>query len=204
MTAAALFAISIALWLGITKVPVVKIVKSQETQLDEIDWMRGFIDSLRAGMPAWEALSNSDRSLIPTASTKLIDQSGIAAALAQDAKQQNSLLLKALAACWQVSQQHGAPLAPALQSALDAQLDRVLVADEIKSQLAGPKTAAITLALLPVATLLLAQSLGINAISWLLATSTGLVTLSVGLIFIGTGTWVMFRLAKNIEQELQL
>lgn len=204
MAIAALFTISIALWLGITKVPVVKIVKSQETQLDEIDWMRGFIDSLRAGMPAWEALSNSDSKLIPTASTKLIDQSGIAAALAQDAKQQNSLLLKALAACWQVSQQHGAPLAPALQSALDAQLDRVLVADEIKSQLAGPKTAAITLALLPVATLLLAQSLGINAISWLLTTSTGFVTLSVGLIFIGTGTWVMFRLAKNIEQELQL
>lgn len=204
MTIAALFAISIALWLGITKFPVVKIVKSQETQLDEMDWMRGFIDSLRAGMPAWEALSNSDSSLIPTASTKLIDQSGIAAALAQDAKQQNSLLLKALAACWQVSQQHGAPLAPALQSALDAQLDRVLVADEIKSQLAGPKTAAITLALLPVATLLLAQSLGIDAISWLLTTPTGLVTLSAGLIFIGTGTWVMFRLAKNIEQELQL
>jgi tight adherence protein B len=91
-----------------------------------------------------------------------------------------------------------------MQSALDAQLDRIMVADEIKSQLAGPKTAAVTLAMLPIATLLLAQSLGIAAISWLLTSPIGLISLTIGGLLLGTGTWVMFRLAKNIEQELQL
>lgn len=199
-----LILLAVALWLGVTKVPTIKLVNKSKVELDEIDWMRGFIDSLRAGMPAWEALSNSNQMFIPAASKKLTQPTELPSALTKDAKLQNSFLLKALAACWQVSQQHGAPLGPAMQSALDAQLDRIMVADEIKSQLAGPKTAAVTLALLPIATLLLAQSLGIPAISWLLTSPAGLISLVIGGSLLGSGTWVMFRLAKNIEQELQL
>ena len=202
--AALLITFAVALWLGVKTVPTIKFVNKYNIELDEIDWMRGFIDSLRAGMPAWEALSNSNQKFIPIASKKLNQPIELPIALAQDAKLQNSLLLKALAACWQVSQQHGAPLGPAMQSALDAQLDRVMVADEIKSQLAGPKTASVTLALLPIATLLLAQSLGISAMSWLLTSPIGLISLVIGGLLLGSGTWVMFRLAKNIEQELQL
>ena len=204
MVTALLIALAVALWSGVNRVPTIRLVNKSDIELDEIDWMRGFIDSLRAGMPAWEALSNSNHNFIPIASKKLTQPTELPIALAQDAKLQNSLLLKALAACWQVSQQHGAPLGPAMQSALDAQLDRIMVADEIKSQLAGPKTAAVTLAMLPIATLLLAQSLGINAISWLLTSPIGLISLLIGGLLLSTGTWVMFRLAKNIEQELQL
>jgi len=204
MIAALLMTFAVALWLGVNTVPKIQLGNKSNIELDEIDWMRGFIDSLRAGMPAWEALSNSNHKFIPMASKKLNQPIELPIALAQDAKLQNSLLLKALAACWQVSQQHGAPLGPAMQSALDAQLDRIMVADEIRSQLAGPKTAAVTLALLPIATLLLAQSLEIAAISWLLTSTIGLISLVIGGFLLGSGTWVMFRLAKNIEQELQL
>lgn len=199
-----LLAFSIALWIGVTQIPIFKLVPKSSIKVDEIDWMRGFIDSVRSGVTAREALSFSNLDLVPNAASKLTQPTELAAALTQDARNQNSLLLKALAACWHVSQQHGAPLAPALQSALDAQLDRIAVAEEIKSQLAGPKTAAITLALLPIATLLLAQSLGISAFAWLISSPVGLVVLVIGVTFLSIGTAVMFKLAGNIEQELQM
>lgn len=204
MTSALLVFLSVWLALGVNAYPRLVITKQESRDLDQIDWMRGFIDSLRSGATATEALKYAKADLIPTAKLRISQPTELAAALAVDAKTQNSLLLKALAACWQVSQLHGSPLAPAMQSALDAQLDRIAVADEIKSQLAGPRAAALTLALLPVATLLLAQSLGIAAIGWLFGTAIGIAVLVVGVLFLSIGTAVMFSLAKNIERELQL
>lgn len=204
MTSAMLVFLSAWLAFGINFYPQLKITKQEGKDLDQIDWMRGFIDSLRSGATATEALKYANADFIPTAKLQLGQPTELAAALAIDAKTQNSLLLKALAACWQVSQLHGSPLAPAMQSALDAQLDRIAVADEIKGQLAGPKAAALTLALLPVATLLLAQSLGIGAIAWLFGTAIGIGVLIIGVLFLTIGTAVMFNLAKNIERELQL
>lgn len=192
------------LLLGQTTYPIFLINKKPTTQLDEIDWMRGIIDSLRSGATPAEALSFSNSEFAPTASTKFNQPLELASALAVDASKSSSLLLKALAACWQVSEQHGAPLAPALQSALDAQLDRIAIADEIKSQLAGPKTAAITLALLPIATLILAQSLGIPAISWLVTQWVGITVFILGISLLALGTFSMLRLTNSIEQELRL
>lgn len=196
--------VCICLSLGQTYVPTFQVKKKPTTKLDEIDWMRGIIDSLRSGATPAEALSYSNIEIIPTAISKLNQPMELASAIAVDASKSNSLLLKALAACWQVSQHYGAPLAPALQSALDAQLDRIAIADEIRSQLAGPKTAAVTLALLPVATLLMAQSLGIPAIYWLFTSWIGITVFVLGFSLLFLGTFFMLRLTNSIEQELRL
>jgi tight adherence protein B len=204
MTTAILLFIASALVLGCIRYPKLQVVKKENLELDEVDWMRGLIDALRAGATPSEALGYGNHRIIPTTSKKLNQPTEIVLALRADANQSNSLLLKALAACWQVSQQHGAPLAPALQSALDAQLDRIAIADEIKSQLAGPRTAALTLALLPFATLLFAQSLGISAVSWLITSWFGFAVLILGIALLGTGTLIMFRLTNAIERELRM
>jgi tight adherence protein B len=200
-----LIAAAIALLLGVNQLAFPKIIQYQnQDQADEIDWMRGFIDALRIGATPTEALNYINLDLVPKTKAALQQQTDLSSALAADALQRNSLLLKALAACWQVSQQHGAPLSPAMQSALTAQLDRMAIAAEVKSQLAGPKTAALTLALLPVATLLMAQAIGISAVKWLITSGFGIGILVIGSSLLGLGTWIMFRLAANIEQELQL
>jgi tight adherence protein B len=200
-----LIAMAIGLLLGVNQIAIPKVIQFQNRdQADEVDWMRGFIDALRTGATPSEALSYLDLDLIPKTKIALQQQTDLSTALATDAMQRNSLLFKALAACWQVSQQHGAPLSPAMQAALSAQLDRAAIADEVKSQLAGPKTAAITLALLPAATLLMAQVIGISAFRWLTTSGFGIGVLVFGLCLLGLGTWIMFRLAANIEQELQL
>ncbi|MFM1906263.1 MAG: hypothetical protein RIT32_1059 [Actinomycetota bacterium] len=188
---------------GVTNYPRFRLIKSTPAEVDEIDWMRGIIDALRAGATPSEALGYHKSVLLVEFNLSLPPDQ-LTDALANIARQKNSLLLKALAACWQVSQSHGAPLAPALQSALDAQLDRMAVSAEVKSQLAGPKSAAVTLALLPIATLLLAQSLGIPAITWLISSVIGLIVLALGCSLLGIGTWIMFQLAGRIEQELRL
>jgi Flp pilus assembly protein TadB len=205
MLTALSIAAAVMLLLGVGKIPTPTISRAtQSTYVDEIDWMRGFIDALRSGATAREALSYTNLDLVPTAKAVLQQQGELSAALATDAIKRNSLLLKALAACWQVSQQHGAPLSPAMQSALTAQLDRIAIAEEIRSQLAGPKTAALTLALLPVATLLMAQLIGIPAFAWLIGSAVGLGVLIVGASLLIAGSWVMHKLASNIERELQL
>jgi Flp pilus assembly protein TadB len=205
MVTAVLVTTAALLLLGVIKIPTLTIVRaSQSDYVDEIDWMRGFIDALRSGATAREALSYTNLNLVPTTKAVLQQQGEVGAALTTDAIERNSLLLKALAACWQVSQQHGAPLSPAMQSALTAQLDRIAIAEEIRSQLAGPKTAGLTLALLPVATLLMAQLIGIPALGWLIGSAAGFGVLIVGTSLLIAGSWVMHKLASNIERELQL
>jgi tight adherence protein B len=205
MLTALLITAAVVLLLGIGKISTPTISKTTQLDyVDEIDWMRGFIDALRSGATAREALSYTNLDLVPTTKAVLQQQGELSVALAADAIKRNSLLLKALAACWQVSQQHGAPLSPAMQSALTAQLDRIAISAEIRSQLAGPKTAALTLTLLPAVTLLMAQLIGIPAFAWLIGSAAGFGVLVVGVSLLIAGSWVMHKLASNIERELQL
>jgi hypothetical protein len=50
----------------------------------------------------------------------------------------------------------------------------------------------------------MAQAIGISAVKWLITSGFGIGVLVIGSSLLGLGTWIMFRLAANIEQELQL
>ncbi|MDH6119272.1 tight adherence protein B [Kitasatospora sp. GAS204A] len=86
----------------------------------------------------------------------------------------------AIAACWQVTADSGTGLALALEQVAEAlRADRAL-REEVRSELAGPRTTAVLLAALPVFGLLLGAALGAQPLGILLHTPLGWGCLAVG------------------------
>ncbi|WP_329134718.1 type II secretion system F family protein [Streptomyces sp. NBC_01476] len=88
--------------------------------------------------------------------------------------------LTAVAACWQVAVDGGAGLAAALDrvaAALRAEADQ---RDDLRAQLAGPRSTAVLLALLPLFGLVLGTGLGADPSAVLLHTPLGLCCLLAG------------------------
>ncbi|SEO42533.1 tight adherence protein B [Actinacidiphila rubida] len=88
--------------------------------------------------------------------------------------------LAAVAACWQVAVDGGAGLAAALDrvaAALRAEADQ---RDDLRAQLAGPRSTAVLLALLPLFGVVLGAGLGADPSRVLLHTLPGLVCLALG------------------------
>lgn len=184
------------------RLPVLTFETRTKKELVEADWMRGYIDSLRSGATPREALQYSNPALIPNTLRQLRSYGLIQPALHQDALTQDSLLLRTLAICWQVSEDHGSSLIPALEAALEAHTDREQIRFEIANQLAGPKTAAVTLAILPILTLFLGQTLGIDTFSWVFSSWLTLAILMIGVSLLTAGTFLMLQLTKTIEKDL--
>ncbi|MGG7572322.1 type II secretion system F family protein [Streptomyces sirii] len=88
--------------------------------------------------------------------------------------------LTGMAACWQVAVEGGAGLASGLEriaAGLRAQRDQ---REELSAQLAGPRTTALMLALLPVGGLLMGSALGADPLRVLLHTPAGWGCLAAG------------------------
>lgn len=105
--------------------------------------------------------------------------------------------LRSLAACWAVCASSGSGLASAVQ-----RLEEGLRADEarrraLQAELAGPRTTALVLAVLPAAGLLMAGALGADPLHVLLHTPLGLVCLGVGLGLDGLGLLWTNRLVSR-------
>ena len=90
--------------------------------------------------------------------------------------------LAGLAACWQVSDEAGAGLAPAVLRLADALRDEEQVRREVEAQLAGPRATAVLLAGLPGLGMLLGAALGVTPWAVLTGTPVGLACLAVGLL----------------------
>jgi Flp pilus assembly protein TadB len=108
--------------------------------------------------------------------------------------------LAAVAACWQVAVDGGAGLAAALDrvaAALRAEADQ---RDDLRAQLAGPRSTAGLLALLPLFGVVLGAGLGAQPARILLHTATGLVCLLAGGLLEWAGlVWTarIIRAAEN-------
>lgn len=108
--------------------------------------------------------------------------------------------LAAVAACWQVAVDGGAGLAAALDrvaAALRAEADQ---RDDLRAQLAGPRSTAGLLALLPLFGVVLGAGLGARPARVLLHTATGLLCLLVGGLLEWAGlAWTarIIRAAEN-------
>ncbi|MEE4546707.1 type II secretion system F family protein [Streptomyces sp. V4-01] len=88
--------------------------------------------------------------------------------------------LAAVAACWQVAVDGGAGLAAALDRAAGALRAEADQRDDLRAQLAGPRSTAVLLALLPVFGLVLGSGLGADPSAVLLHTPAGLACLVAG------------------------
>lgn len=109
--------------------------------------------------------------------------------------------LRGVAACWQVAVEGGAGLAEGLDKvcgALRAERDQ---REELRALLAGPRSTAVVLALLPVFGLLLGSAMGAQPAQVLLHSPAGLICLVVGGLLEWAGlTWVA-RLVRTAEES---
>ncbi|MGH3325873.1 MAG: type II secretion system F family protein, partial [Streptomyces sp.] len=102
-------------------------------------------------------------------------------------------------ACWQVAVEGGAGLAEGLDrvaGALRAERDQ---REELRAQLAGPRSTAVVLALLPGFGLLLGGAMGAGPLRVLLHSPAGLVCLVVGGLLEWAGLAWVARLVRTAE-----
>ncbi|MFJ7155147.1 type II secretion system F family protein [Streptomyces sp. NPDC101118] len=109
--------------------------------------------------------------------------------------------LAGMAACWRVSVDGGAGLAAGLD-----RLERALRAEReqregLRAQLAGARSTAVVLALLPVAGLLMGTALGAAPLRVLLHTGLGLGCLVTGLVLEGLGLCWAWRIVRAGERS---
>ncbi|WP_280667135.1 type II secretion system F family protein [Kitasatospora sp. MAP12-44] len=88
----------------------------------------------------------------------------------------------ALGACWQVTADSGSSLATGLDQLTEGLRAERALAEEIRSELAGPRTTAALLAALPVLGLVLGSALGAQPLWVLLHTPVGLGCLGAGVL----------------------
>ncbi|MDF9814652.1 type II secretion system F family protein [Streptomyces sp. SPB162] len=122
-------------------------------------------------------------------------------ALRAAARQEGAEGLAAVAACWQVAVDGGAGLAAGLDriaGALRAERDQ---RDDLRAQLAGPRSTALMLALLPVFGVVLGAGLGADPVGTLLGTSTGLACLLAGGLLEWAGLAWTGRIVRSAEES---
>lgn len=110
--------------------------------------------------------------------------------------------LRALAACWQVAEQHG----PGLADALD-RVTASLRADEahrarISAELAGPRATVRLLAALPLVGIGMGQALDVSPLRFLIGTAWGRLVLIAGVLLELLGTWWVTRIAGRAQRRL--
>jgi tight adherence protein B len=120
-------------------------------------------------------------------------------ALRETARSPGAEGLLGVAACWQVAVEGGAGLAEGLDriaGALRAQRDQ---REDLQAQLAGPRSTALLLGLLPVFGLLLGGAMGADPMRVLLHSPAGLACLTVGGLLEWAGLIWVARLMRSAE-----
>lgn len=146
---------------------------------------------LRAGRPAnaalVEAVADCDWPPAPGAPRGLADVLAAARfggdvpeALRRAAWAPGAEGLAGVAACWQVGIDSGAGLAEGLDRVASALRAREQHQEELRAQLAGPRTTAVLLAVLPLFGVLLGTAMGAQPLHVLLHTPVGLACLGFG------------------------
>lgn len=107
--------------------------------------------------------------------------------------------LAAVAACWQVAVDGGAGLAAALDRAAAALRAEADQREDLRAQLAGPRSTAVLLALLPVFGLVLGAGLGADPSAVLLHTPAGLACLGAGALLEAAGLAWTAWIIKDAE-----
>ncbi|OEU90827.1 hypothetical protein DB35_04805 [Streptomyces abyssalis] len=107
--------------------------------------------------------------------------------------------LRGVAACWQVAVEGGAGLAAGLDKVADALRAERDGREELRSLLAGPRSTAVVLALLPAFGLVLGTAMGAAPVRVLLHSQAGLICLVVGGLLEWAGIAWVARIVRTAE-----
>lgn len=126
----------------------------------------------------------------------------VAPALAQVATQPGAHAMAVVAACWQLTHQHGASLAPGLQRVHHLLADQQALRRETHTLVAAPLATAWVLMGLPVLPLVLGHLAGANPLGVLVNSQLGMLCLVLGVGLSATGLWVIRRLCQGVHSQL--
>lgn len=157
---------------------------------------------LEAGQPPHAALRQcaDDPPLWPHALAALSVDADVAAALRSDAREHP--VLSPLAVCWQVSAESGAGLATSVASVAASARSSEDTRVALEAELAGPRSTARLLSMLPVVGIGFGVMMGANPAAWLLGTALGRLCLVAAAILIGAGMWWTGRISAAVERLL--
>jgi len=105
--------------------------------------------------------------------------------------------LRWLAAAWQVSERCGAALAPVVEEMVGALRAHSLHSRTVRAELAGVRTSARLLAVVPVVGLAMGAALGARPVGFLVGTDAGHVCLAGGLLL----EWAGLRWSRSIADR---
>ncbi|MGW2364856.1 type II secretion system F family protein [Streptomyces sp. NPDC001667] len=170
-----------------------------------IEFCGAVAGELRAGRQPFEVLSaagagelGSDWAVVPAAARFGGD---VPEALRTVGRLPGAEGLRGVAACWKVAVDGGAGLAAGLErvaGALSAERDQ---REELRAQLAGTRSTAVMLAVLPVMALLMGSALGAAPLRVLLHTPVGLGCLCLGGLLEGAGLAWTGRIVRGAAGE---
>jgi tight adherence protein B len=184
---------------------------AREREQAVVDLCAAVAGELRAGRQPDGALLAVDRAV-----TRRLEDAGAAVLAAArfggdvpGALREAALLpgaegLAGAAACWQVAVEGGAGLAEGLERVAGAVRARGEQREELRAQLAAPRSTALVLALLPVFGLAMGAAMEADPLWVLLHTPAGLLCLTVGLLLEWAGlVWVgrIVRSAEGVEES---
>ncbi|MGW5851942.1 type II secretion system F family protein [Streptomyces sp. NPDC055254] len=168
------------------------------------------VGELRAGAQPGQALTAAMRRTVAGPGGPGVVETGVLAAAAfggdvpgalrQAAREPGAEGLAGMAACWRVSVDGGAGLAAGLdrlEGALRAERDRE---ESMRAQLAGARSTAVVLALLPLVGLLIGTGLGANPLRVLLHTPMGWGCLLAGGVLEALGLLWCRRIVRTGER----
>ncbi|MGR6913063.1 type II secretion system F family protein [[Actinomadura] parvosata] len=176
-------------------------------------WRRASIElcqalaaELSAGRTASDSLTRAiaavdlpDPDLLRPVIAAARDGGDVAAALTSSAPQEGGEGIRQLAACWEVSTTAGAALAGLVDRIAHTLRAAQAHRQDVAAQLAGPRTTARMLAVLPALGLLMAAALNMHPLSFLLGTFPGLMCLMTGITLDVCGLWWTNRMATHAQ-----
>ncbi len=151
-----------------------------------MELMTGLAAHLRIGADPVRALARSVDDLPPTTTRaelgRLVQQLRMGAWAPATLRAHGHDELRWLAAAWQVSERSGAALAPVVDGLASALRAQAMHARAVHAELAGVRTSARLLALVPLVGLVMAVALGAHPVAFLLGTDAGRLCLAGGLM----------------------
>jgi tight adherence protein B len=175
-------------------------IKSKARPIDE-DFIQEIINGITNGLVPRIVLAKlcEDYFLTKTKQASLAGNS-IIKSLKLDLPE--DLLAKGFGSLWQVCENNGAALSPALsQFAQQIRTEKEL-REELSSSMSGAKLSAWVLAGLPLFGIVLAGSLGVNSLQWLSTSILGNYNIIAALILETTGIIWVTKITSRIENLL--
>ncbi|MBB6174158.1 tight adherence protein B [Nocardiopsis mwathae] len=175
-----------------------------------IELARGLAAELRAGRAPAAALASAIADTHPSAATELAPVAAAArsgedpaSALRAAAVLPGAAGLRHLAACWQVSAGTGAGLADVVDRLAETMSQEEDRRRQLAAHLAGPRTTALLLSVLPIAGLVMASLLGGRPLAFLFGTPLGLACLAAGVALDLLGLYWTDRMVRGAVASVE-